>query len=115
MFDIVKDIDQWGKGSLFKYGFLQSLVIMLIFLLCAWLCKRAINRWIRKKEIVNAKFVMRIVKITLYTIAIYGCLSLLTPFESVLGKIWRSGIRSCGPGIHGQLCKRIVDYHLQAV
>ena len=50
MFDIVKDIDQWGKGSLFKYGFLQSLVIMLIFLLCAWLCKRAINRWIRKKE-----------------------------------------------------------------
>ena len=90
MFDIVKDIDQWGKGSLFKYGFLQSLVIMLIFLLCAWLCKRAINRWIRKKEIVNAKFVMRIVKITLYTIAIYGCLSLLTPFESVLGKIWGS-------------------------
>jgi len=90
MFDILKDIDQWGKGSLFKYGFLQSLIIMLIFLLCAWLCKRVINRWIRKKEIVNAKFIMRIVKITLYTIAIYGCLSLLTPFESVLGKIWGS-------------------------
>ena len=79
MFDILKDIDQWGKGSLFKYGFLQSLIIMLIFLLCAWLCKRAINRWIRKKEIVNAKFIMRIVKITLYTIAIYG-LSLIHIF-----------------------------------
>ena len=80
-----------GNGTLFKFGFhCNPLVIMLIFLLCAYLCKRAINRWIRKKEIVNAKFVMRIVKITLYTIAIYGCLSLLTPFESVLGKIWGS-------------------------
>lgn len=90
MLDILNNINQWGYGTLFKFGFLGSLIFMLIYLLCAYLCKRAINRWIRKKEIVNAKFIMRIVKITLYTIAVYGCLSLLTPFESVLGKIWGS-------------------------
>ena len=88
--DIFHEINQWGKGSVFKYGFLDTLMIMLCFLVCAYLLKRLINRSIKRHVKVNTRFVMRLVKITLYTIAIYGCLSLLTPFESVLGKVWGS-------------------------
>lgn len=90
MLNILHDINQWGSGTLFRYGFLESLMFMVMFLLCAYICKRILHRWIVRKHIVNEKFILRMVKITLYTIAVYGCLSLLTPFDSILGKIWGS-------------------------
>lgn len=90
MLDILRDINHWGQGSLFKYGFIETMIFMLLFLLMAYIIKRLISRWIHKKQFVNARFLLRIVKITLYTIAVYACLSMLTPFESVLGKLWGS-------------------------
>lgn len=90
MIDMIKQINAWGEGTFFKYGFLESLAFMVVFLSCAWLLKKMLNRYIRHHIKVNAKFIMRMVKITLYTIAIYACLSLLLPFESVLGKVWGS-------------------------
>lgn len=103
MIEILSDINAWGKGTLFKFGFLESITYMLIFLILAFILYRIIRRWIRKKDFVNALFIIRIVKITLYVIAGYGCLSLLTPFESVLGKIWGSaGIIAVVVGLAAQ-------------
>lgn len=103
MLELLQTINSWGRGTLFKNGFLDSLVFMIIFLMMAYIAKRMIFRYIRKRGMVNASFAMRIVKITLYTIAIYGCLSLLTPFESVLGKIWGSaGIIAVVVGLAAQ-------------
>lgn len=62
--DIFHEINQWGKGSVFKYGFLDTLMIMLCFLVCAYLLKRLINRSIKRHVKVNTRFVMRLVKIT---------------------------------------------------
>lgn len=88
--ELIREVNHWGKGSLFKYGSLETLIIMIFFLFTAYLLKRILNRSIKRHVKVNTKFAMRLVKITLYTIAIYACLSLLTPFESVLGKVWGS-------------------------
>ncbi len=103
MIEILSDINAWGKGTLFKFGFLESIMYMLIFLILTFILYRIIRRWIRKKAFANALFIIRIVKITLYVIAGYGCLSLLTPFESVLGKIWGSaGIIAVVVGLAAQ-------------
>lgn len=88
--DILKTINDWGKGTWLKYGFIETIVNMLLFLIIAYILRRLCTRYIQKHVKVNAKFVNRIVKITLYTIAVYACLSLLTPFNDVLGKVWGS-------------------------
>ena len=88
--DILKTINELGKGTWLKYGLIETIVNMLMFLLIAYFLRRLCTRYIQKHVKVNAKFVNRIVKITLYTIAIYACLSLLTPFNDVLGKVWGS-------------------------
>lgn len=63
---------------------------MLIFGVIALILKKLFFRYIKKKNIVNDRFILRTVRITVNIIAIYACLSLLTPFDSVLGKIWGS-------------------------
>lgn len=90
MKDVLNQINAWGDGTLFKYGLLETLIIMLLFLLCAVLLKRLIYHYIHRHVKVNTKFALRMVKIVLYTISIYACLSLLLPFENVLGKVWGS-------------------------
>lgn len=88
--DILKTINDWGKGTWLKYGFIETIVNMILFLIIAYILRRLCTRYIQKHVKVNAKFVNRIAKITLYTIAVYACLSLLTPFNDVLGKVWGS-------------------------
>lgn len=90
MFDILENINQWGKGTLFKYGFLETIIIMLIFVIITLIIKRLLNKSILRHIKVNTPFTLRIVKIILYTMMIYACLSLLTPFDSVLSKVWGS-------------------------
>lgn len=103
MLEILENINSWGHGTLFKLGFLSSLVFMVIFFVIAYIIKSLITRYIRKLNIANARFAIRIVKITLYTLAIYASLSLLIPFESVLGKIWGSaGIIAVVVGLAAQ-------------
>lgn len=84
------DINAWGMGTFFKYGFLETLICMFLFIIIAIVIKRLLSRYVRHRVKVNTKFALRMVKITIYVIASYSCLSLLTPFESVLGKIWGS-------------------------
>lgn len=103
MIEILSDINTWGEGTLFKFGFLESIFYMLLFLILAFILFRIIRRWIRKKAFANTLFIIRIVKISLSVIAGYGCLSLLTPFDSVLSKIWGSaGIIAVVVGLAAQ-------------
>lgn len=90
MKSILSDINAWGMGTFFKYGFLETLICIVLFIVIAIVIKRLLSRYVRHRIKVNTKFALRMVKITIYSIASYGCLSLLTPFESVLGKIWGS-------------------------
>ena len=90
MLDLILMINQLGEGTLFRYGLIVTLCIMLIYLIISWLIKRIIFKSIKRKVTVNTKVILRLIKITIYTIAIYGCLSLITPFEAVLGKVWGS-------------------------
>lgn len=88
--NLLSTINDWGKGTWFKLGFVETIITMVLFLVIAYILKKTISSYIKRHIKINAAFTIRIVKIILYTIAIYGCLSLLIPFDSVLGKIWGS-------------------------
>ena len=90
MFTLLKDINAIGQGTFFKYGLIETLFMMLCFIIVTMIIKKILNRSIQRHIKVNTRFVMRMMKITLYTIAVYFCLSLLIPFENVLGKVWGS-------------------------
>ena len=90
MFDLLQQINAWGKGTLFEYGFLETIIFMIIFVCITMIVKRLLNKTILKHMKINTSFTLRIIKIVLYTMMIYACLSLLKPFESVLSKIWGS-------------------------
>lgn len=103
MLDIYQNINTWGEGTIFKYGFLDSLIIMFIFLILALIIVKTISRYIKKKVKVNTKVALRMCRVVTYTIAIYACLTLFSPFESVLGKIWGSaGILAVVIGLAAQ-------------
>lgn len=103
MLKMLQEINEIGKDTFFTYGLLNTLIMMLLFLAIAYLLKRMIQRYIHKRQLVNEPFIMRMIKIILYTIAGYACLSLLKPFDSVLGKIWGSaGILAVVLGLAAQ-------------
>lgn len=88
--EVISTINNWGKGTWFKLGLVDTLIMMVLFLIFAYIIKRLLSTYIQKHLKINAAFTLRMIKIIVYTIAIYGCLSLLIPFDSVLGKIWGS-------------------------
>lgn len=88
--DILKTINNIGKGTWFRYGLIETVASMIIFLLIAYVIKRVLFKYVQRHVKVNGKFVCRMIKITLYTVAVYACLSLLTPFSDVLSKVWGS-------------------------
>lgn len=90
MISLLKSINQWGKGTLFKYGFIETLCIICIFIILSYIIKKIITRSIQAHFKTNTNFTLRVIKIIIYSITIYACLSLLTPFESVLSKVWGS-------------------------
>lgn len=103
MLDLLTSINSLGEGTLFKYGLIVTVCIILIYTLIAWIIKKLIFRSIRRKIKVNTKVILRLVKITIYTITIYSSLSLITPLENVLGKIWGSaGILAVVIGLAAQ-------------
>lgn len=90
MMELLHEVNQWGKGTFFTFGFLNTLIIMGVFVLIVMIIKHIVFRFIKKKHIVNEQFILRLVKIISYIILSYACLSLLKPFETVLSKIWGS-------------------------
>lgn len=103
MLELWNEINDLGKNTFFTYGLLDTLIIMFIFLLITFLLKSMIHKLIHKKQLINEPFIMRMIKIVLCTIAIYACLSLIKPFDSILGKIWGSaGILAVVLGLAAQ-------------
>lgn len=84
------EINQIGKGEFFTYGLLGTLIIAGIYIIAAVIIKKIAVKAVEKKIKVNTKVVVRTIKILVYTIAGYGCLSLLAPFDGVLSKLWGS-------------------------
>ncbi|MEG2544273.1 MAG: mechanosensitive ion channel family protein [Longicatena sp.] len=96
-------INTIGKGSFFTYGLIGTFLIVLIYISVAYIMKHMIGRAVRKKHMTNEKFILRLVKIIIYSITIYSCLSLVEPFNEVLVKIWGSaGILAVAAGLAAQ-------------
>lgn len=103
MEDFLTQVNTWGKGSFFKYGFLETLFFMVVFLTISFVLKRVLSRYIRHKVQVNTQVILRLVNIVITIIAGYACLSLLEPFDTVLSKIWGSaGIVAVVVGLAAQ-------------
>ncbi|MEG1732899.1 MAG: mechanosensitive ion channel family protein [Longicatena sp.] len=103
MRDFMTSINTIGKGSFFTYGLIGTFLIVLIYISVAYIMKHMIGRAVRKKHMTNEKFILRLVKIIIYSITIYSCLSLVEPFNEVLVKIWGSaGILAVAAGLAAQ-------------
>ncbi|MEG0361020.1 MAG: mechanosensitive ion channel family protein [Longicatena sp.] len=103
MQDFMTSINTIGKGSFFTYGLIGTFLIVLIYISVAYIMKHMIGRAVRKKHMTNEKFILRLVKIIIYSITIYSCLSLVEPFNEVLVKIWGSaGILAVAAGLAAQ-------------
>lgn len=121
--ELWKDINGIGKDSFFNYGLLDTLLIFIIFAIIIIITKRILFRYVRKKGLGNERFILRIIKIILYSIGIYAGLSLLKPFESILTTIWGSaGIlavvlglaaqESLGNMVNGLLISTFKPFHI---
>ncbi len=88
--EILKQINEIGKGEIFTYGLLTTVIVAAFYIVVAIILKKLITKVIEKRVSINTKVIIRVVKIIIYIIAGYGCLSLLDPFDSVLSKIWGS-------------------------
>lgn len=88
--EILKQINEIGKGGIFTYGLLTTVIVAAFYIVVAIILKKLITKVIEKRVSINTKVIIRVVKIIIYIIAGYGCLSLLDPFDSVLSKIWGS-------------------------
>ena len=121
--ELWNEINNIGKDSIFQYVLLETILIVLVFLCLILLIKRILFKYIKKKEMINERFVLRMVKIILYTIGAYACLSLLKPFESVLTKLLGSaGIlavvlglaaqESLGNMVNGLLISTFKPFHI---
>lgn len=103
MYELFDTINNWGKGSLFRYGSLETLCIIFLFLILAFFAKRMLTRALRRKQLSNERFFLRILHIIIIILCTYGCLSLLTPFDDVLSKMWGSaGILAVVIGLAAQ-------------
>lgn len=121
--ELWNEINNIGKNNIFQYGFLDTIILVAIFLCIISILKRMLYRYVRKKEMINERFILRIIKIVLYIIGTYACLSLLKPFDSILSKIWGSaGIlavvlglaaqESLGNIVNGMLISTFKPFHI---
>lgn len=88
--DIVQTLNDLGKGNLFEYGLLETCLIMMGLILLAYVINRIFAKWITKLVKVNTNVVKRLIKYIIFTLAIYGCLSMIIPLKSILNTLWGS-------------------------
>lgn len=79
-------INEFIQGTFLIYGIIETIILMLIFLFIAYILKKILKKWLSN----NNPFAFRVCKVIISGVAIYACLSLIIPFESVLTKIWSS-------------------------
>lgn len=88
--EFLRNLNAWGKGTLFTNGLLDTLFFAFCFCLCILIFKIILFHSLKKRKLVNERFIFRLLKIILITILLYACLSLIKPFDSILTKIWGS-------------------------
>ena len=88
--DIIKTINDFGKGSLFHVGFLETIVFIIGYIIIAKIIKKIIFKSLSKIKQDNVSFYQRIVNIVIKGICIYACLSMITPLSSLLNTLWGS-------------------------
>lgn len=123
MSSMIDSINAFGREDFFTYGLFNSILMILLFLGIAYILRRIIQRYVKRKQFSNEAFIMRMVRIVIYTLASYACLSLFKPFDSILGKLWGSaGIlavvfglaaqESLGNMVNGILISTFKPFHI---
>lgn len=84
-------LEQWGKGSLFPYGLLDTLIVALLILFSAMLLSRYITRLLRKRNPQNLPFLLRIKRIAVILLTLYAILNLFIPARAILTPLLASG------------------------
>ena len=88
--DILKTINDFGKGTLFHVGFLETIVFFLVFIIVAKLIRKIIFKSLTKFQHDNVNFFKRIASIVIYGICGYACLSMILPLSQILSTLWGS-------------------------
>lgn len=88
--EIIEQLNELGKGHLFEFGLLETIAVMIGFIIIAYVTNLIIGKWISKLVKVNTDVTKRMVKYVIYVLAIYGCLSMIVPLKSVLNTMWGS-------------------------
>lgn len=87
----IETINAWGKGTLFRYGMVETMINIIIIYVCAIFVNHLLKRWILRRYKENTKFILRMKTIFVYAIATYGASSLFLPFEKVSNALLASG------------------------
>lgn len=88
--ELFEQLNNLGKGSLFEYGLITTLLLMVAFMLMAAIVNRVLAKSVTKVIKENAGITKRMIKYIVYILAIYGCLSMIVPLKSILGTMWGS-------------------------
>lgn len=88
--ELFEQLNNLGKGTLFEYGLITTLLLMVGFIIIASIVNRLLSKSVTKIIKVNAGITKRMIKYIVYILAIYGCLSMIVPLKSILGTMWGS-------------------------
>lgn len=88
--ELFEQLNDLGKGTLFEYGLITTLLLMVGFIIVASIVNRLLSKSVTKVIKVNAGITKRMIKYIVYILAVYGCLSMIIPLKSILGTMWGS-------------------------
>ena len=88
--ELFEQLNNFGKGTLFEYGLITTLLLMVGFIIVASIVNRLLSKSVTKVIKVNAGITKRMIKYIVYILAAYGCLSMIVPLKSILGTMWGS-------------------------
>lgn len=88
--ELFEQLNNLGKGTLFEYGLITTLLLMVGFIIVASIVNRLLSKSVTKIIKVNTGITKRMIKYIVYILAIYGCLSMIVPLKSILGTMWGS-------------------------
>ena len=88
--ELFEQLNNLGKGTLFEYGLITTLLLMVGFIIVASIVNRLLSKSVTKVIKVNAGITKRMIKYIVYILAVYGCLSMIVPLKSILGTMWGS-------------------------
>lgn len=88
--EIFEQLNNLGKGTIFEYGLITTVLLMIGFMIIAFVVSRLLSKSVAKITKVNTGITKRMIKYVIYILAIYGCLSMIVPLKSILGTMWGS-------------------------